>query len=535
MSSEMKRDLLRIKVGDIRAHFSSSSNKDGGQAYEILSDALAFGERNKKWKFWACFRCGERFPDAESHMQHVVQEHMGNLLPKIQPLLPPNVDSEWAEMLVACSWKPLDLTASVKMLEDQPKHKDSEFSGQVNHKEQIPDCWSDDLGSEEVWESIAEKKSFADGRNDDHKILNAGYRKCDTNVGSNVYNLPNSWPLSEDAERSKLLEKISCLFQMLSRHKCLATSHLHKVIQFTMEELQGLVPGSWILCCGLDQTPLCICFLGAAQLRKIVKFLQDLCHACGVGRSPEKISPDDASSRPRVSGCDERIMLNDDASCLLLDENLLPCDGLKDEVGAGSPVGSVDVQSGSDSLLSWVYAGPTSGEQLAAWYRIREEKSQQGMELLEYLEKEVGSLQNLCDKKYEHSGYEEALQGLEELCLEESKRREHATEFSHCSYDSILRKRRDELVEGESEAMFLSNRLEVEVISNILKEAENINANQFGFDETYGGVTSHLFDLEAGQDDWKSKDYLHQMDSCVEIAIQRQKEQVHLEVSICCI
>lgn len=532
MSSEIKRDLLRIKVSGIRAHFSRSSNKDGGQAYEILSDALAFGETNKRWKFWACFRCGERFPDAESHMQHVVQEHMGNLLPKIQPLLPPNVDSEWAEMLVTCSWKPLDLTASVRMLEDQSKHEDSEFSGLENHKGQIPDCWSDNFGSEEVWESLPENKSLVDSCNSDHKSLNVGYETCNSNVGSKVYSLPNSWPLLDDTERAKLLEKISCLFQMLVRHKCLATSHLHKVIQFTMEELQGLVPGSRILCCGLDQTPICICFLGAAQLRKIVKFLQDLCHACGVGRSPEKISPDDTGSRPQVPGCDERIMLNDDASCLLLDENLLLGDSFRDDVSSGSPVGSENiVQAGSDSLLSWIYAGPSSGEQLAAWSRIREEKSQQGMELLEYLEKEFGALQNLCDKKYEHSGYEEALQGLEELCLEESKKRERTTEFSHCSYDSILRKRRDELIEGESEVMFLSNRLEVEVISNILKEAENINANQFGFEETYGGVTSHLYDLEAGEDDWKSKDYLHQMDTCIEIAMQRQKEQVHLELS----
>lgn len=115
--------------------------------------------------------------------------------------------------------------------------------------------------------------------------------------------------------------------------------------------------------------------------------------------------------------------------------------------------------------------------------------------------------------------------------MEESKKREHVTEFSHCSYGAILRKRRDELVEGENEVMFLSNRLEIEVISNILKEAENINVNQFGFDESYGGVTSHLCDLEAGEDDWKSKDYLHQMDTCIEIAIQRQKEHITLELS----
>ncbi|PQQ08495.1 uncharacterized protein Pyn_19298 [Prunus yedoensis var. nudiflora] len=116
MSIDMKKELLRIRVSDLKAKFSSSKD---GLANEVLSEALAFAESNRSWKFWVCCRCNEKFVDSESHMHHVVQEHMGNLMPKMQSVLPQNVDNEWIEMLLNCSWKPLDVSAAVGMLRDQ--------------------------------------------------------------------------------------------------------------------------------------------------------------------------------------------------------------------------------------------------------------------------------------------------------------------------------------------------------------------------------------------------------------------------------
>uniref|UniRef100_A0A803L904 USP domain-containing protein n=1 Tax=Chenopodium quinoa TaxID=63459 RepID=A0A803L904_CHEQI len=534
LSSETKRGLLSIRVSDLRAHFSGPTSKDRGQGCEVLSEALEFGKANKTWKFWTCCRCGEKFSQADAHIQHVVQEHMGNQLSRVQTAVPQSVSNEWVEMLSSCSWKPLDLTASVRMLEDQSKSEDTEFSGMENHKERIDDCWNDTF--EEVWDSLPEKKSLADGFCESKEYdgdSNIECKTCDRKESSKVYSLTNSWPLSDDIERAKLLEKVSSLFQVLIRHKCLAVTHLHRVIHYTMEELQGLFPGSKILNSGVDDTPLCICFLGANQLKKLIKFLQDVSHACGVSRYPEKVTTDNASNRSQVSDCEERIMLSDDGSSLLLDENLLNFDGTRNDLGLGYSIGVSEksVQPGSDSFLSWIYAGSSSGEQIATWCRLREERSQQGMELLQMLEKEFGHLQSLCDRKFEHVSYEEALQGLEELCLEESKKREHNSDFSYRSYESLLRKRRDELVEGENVVMSVcSDRMELDAIANVLKEAENINTTQFGYEETYDGVTSHLCDLEAGEYDWRSKDYLHQLDTCIEMAIQKQKEQMNMEL-----
>lgn len=69
--------------------------------------------------------------------------------------------------------------------------------------------------------------------------------------------------------------------------------------------------------------------------------------------------------------------------------------------------------------------------------------------------------------------------------------------------------------------MFVSNRLELDVILNVLKEAENFNVNQFGYEDIYGGVIFYLCDLEVGEGDWKLKDYFYQMDICVDIVLQR--------------
>ncbi|KAK9669309.1 hypothetical protein RND81_13G122700 [Saponaria officinalis] len=536
-SSEMKRGLVSIRVADLRAHFDGLSSKDGGQAGKVLSEALEFCEINKSWKFWACCRCGETFADANVHIQHVVQQHLGNLSPKLQSVLPQSVDSEWEEMLIDCSWEPLDLTASVRMLEEQSKPEVSDFSGCETPKEQIDD--GDSVYSEETRKSFEEKrvedKCNATVREDggDDGDSNVHSKTCDTKVVCKTYNQKNIWPLSDDTECAKLLKKISSLFQVLLKEKCLTMTHLQTVIHYTREELQGLFPGSQILSCEVDQMPLCICFLGTSPLKKIVDFLQDLSYSCAFGRIPEEVHVDVTSHCLQVLNCKDRITLDESASSLQLDESLLHFNGVKDDVGSVSSIDDFGKggQSDFDPLLSWIYSGSHSAEQLATWSGIRKEKSQEGIQLLDMLGKEFVQLQNLCEKKLGLLGFEDVLQGLTELCLEEYKKREQVSEVSYRSYVSILQKRRDEIIEGDNEALYERNRLEMDAISNILKEVEGIHPSQYGYEDSHGGVASHLRDLEAGEEDWRSKDHLQQLDSCTESILQKQKELINVDIS----
>ncbi|KAK6920803.1 protein of unknown function DUF627, N-terminal, partial [Dillenia turbinata] len=540
MIVDKKRELLKIGVSDLKAHFGPSKD---GLANEVISEALSFAEINKTWKFWQCCRCSEKFCDSDAHMQHVVQEHMGNLMPKMQSVLPLGVDSEWSDMLLNCSWKPLDLSAAVKILQ-----KETECQGSRDEF-----CSRDSLEESkdsDIWDTSPEKNKFRGffNGNDvdggiDGKITNFEWRVSDENARSKVYSLADILPSADDPEGAKLLQKIHKIFQLLITHKYLAATHVSKVIQYTMDELQSLASGLELQNYGLEQTPICICFLGATQLKKILKFLQELSHSCGLGGYAEKTSPvDDHKSGTYGLEIKEKIVLNGDATCLLLDESLLPNEkspvidnaAVSDDTASTSAVLTSHengVLPNVDALLSWIFTGPSSREQLSSWVRIREEQSNQGMEILQTLEKEFYHLQNLCERKCDHLRYEEALQAVEDLCLEEGKKREDAAEFVRHSYETVLRKRREELVEGENDVMF-SARFELDAISNVLKEAESLNVNRFGFEETYGGMTSHLCDLVSGEEeDWRTKDYLNQLDTCIEVAIQRQKEQLSVELS----
>nr|XP_011464559.1 PREDICTED: uncharacterized protein LOC101311291 isoform X2 [Fragaria vesca subsp. vesca] len=523
MSVDMKKELLRIRVSDLKAKFSSSKD---GLANEVLSEAVAFAESSRSWNYWVCCRCNEKFVDPESHMHHVVNEHMGNLMPKMQSVLPPNVDNEWIEMLLTCSWKPLDVSAAIRMLRDQRKCRDPElvedfYSG--NHNKECEDCFKD------AWDESPEKEIIGDGPsnctvdgNIHEQVDHVECTECDEDNGPIAYSsLPGGWPLSDDPERMKLLERIHASFEVLIRHKYLAATHLNRVIQFTMDKLQT----SELLNHGVEQTPMCICFLGATHLTKILKFLQDLSHACGLGRYSEKSScamDDGNNTNQGVELIKERIILSGDASCLLLD--ISDCTS---SAGNGTPTDGTGLLSDSDALLSWIFAGPSSAEQLTSWMQTKEEKTQQGMEILQMLEKEFYHLQSLCERKCEHLKYEEALQAVEDLCVEEGKKRENATEFSNRSYEYVLRKRKEEL-ERENDMMFNASRIDLDAITNVLRDY------QFGYEETYGGVTSQLYDLESGEDDdWRAKDYLHQL-SKIDARIMRnvtgmQQLEVKLE------
>ena len=286
---------------------------------------------------------------------------------------------------------------------------------------------------------------------------------------------------------------------------------------------------------------MCICFLGASQLKKILQFLQELSHACGLGRYADKSSGpmndlQNISQGPEIK---ENIVLNGDASCLLLDECLLATRGtpgtaqgaVSDDV---TPPSSHDgISCDNDAFLSWIFSDSPIVDQLTSWVRTKEDKKQEGTEIIKMLDKEFYQLQTLCEKKSDRISYEEALQTVEDLCLEEGKKRENVGDFVQRSYESVLRKRREELIECENDVAYVSNRFELDAISNVLQEAEAMNVNQFGYEETYAGVTAQLCDLESGEEEeWRMKDYLHQMDGCIEIAIQKLKEHLSIEVSL---
>ncbi|XP_013624685.1 PREDICTED: uncharacterized protein LOC106330821 [Brassica oleracea var. oleracea] len=186
---EMKKELLRIKVSDLKSHFSASKD---GDANDIITEALSFCEANKTWRFWVCCKCSEKFKDSESYMQHIVGEHIGNVLPKMQMVLPQSLDSERIEMLLTSPWKPLDFPAAVKLRCSQQKIQNTEFNEfyAEDYMDDGDDCFQD------AWNDTSpEKEKIGDACN--------GYEKNESEKGRlpNPFYLPDEWPISDDPER----------------------------------------------------------------------------------------------------------------------------------------------------------------------------------------------------------------------------------------------------------------------------------------------------------------------------------------------
>lgn len=541
MTLQMKIDLLKISTSDIKEHCILLKD---ARASEVLLEAISFAEVRKRWKFWVCCSCSEKFSDSESHLKHVMQEHVGELSSDMKSVFPLSVNEEWVHMFLNCPWKPLDVGAAVEIVEKQSKSVAPSFfndSYQRNVQDEGKDCFTDS-----VQDSFPQDKEMNDGfRTGGHdSISNSIWKEGNKTTGCMPVSFLGNWPLSDDIECAKLLEKISSVLQLLIKHKCLAESHLSKMIQFAIGELQSLDSGSQLLSYSVDQTPLCICFLKAQELKKVYKFLQELSNSCGLGRYLEKDSSLDDSSSIRQSESTQKLVLDELNSFLILDEHFMPhkvfpgisLDAVTDDA-TSSVSASVAHENGvpfdADSFLSWIYTGSTSGDHLAQWTHANEQKANQGMEILQNLEKDFQHLQSLCERKIEHLSYDNALQTIEDICIEEGKRRDLVTDYVPQSFESVLRKRQEDLIKSDNDVMSEGNRFELDAISNVFKEAESLNINQFGFEETYVGMGTNLSDLESGEEDnWRSKNFLHQADSCIEVAIQRQKEHLSIEVSV---
>lgn len=530
MNTDQRLGFLLVGIADLKAHYASSS-KDTITS-DVLCEALNFFRSNDTWKFWVCCRCMDKFADCDAHVQHVMQKHMGNLSPKLQSVLPQEVNQEWIEMLLHGSWKPIDSTRAVKMLEDHVAKEhlssnDEYFDAcSSKAKECQYDYWS--LKKNSDFFSSPQQRQIMDGESE-------GVLSGTENGSTNFFeDASRTWPLADDSDRSNLLERIHTIFRLFIKHKSLSVSHLNKVIQFAMEEIQNLPSGLLLLNHALDQSPICICFLGGPQLRKVLKFLQDLSLSCGIGRYTEKdeVACDADKVDYTLEGLDG-ISLSYDSASLLLDGRLFHAkNGLRNIPNTSLLDDIIDRMPDADAIVSWLFLGSSCEEELSSWNCRKEEKSQQGLETLQILEKEIYLLQSLCERKCEHLSYEEALQAVENLCLEEFKKRDPSMKSSHESYEAILRKRLDELIDKENDVTCIVNRFELDAISNVLKEAQGLSISQFGYDEPLSAANSRLCEMNCSNDEeQRMNHYMQQADTCIEVAIQRQREQLSIELN----
>ncbi|XP_052197827.1 uncharacterized protein LOC127804830 isoform X2 [Diospyros lotus] len=475
MSIEEKRGLLELRISDLREHFSSIK---GSSVAKIFSEALNFALMNKNWKFWLCCLCTDKFINSELLLDHIEEDHEMNIQWEFQlGVVPEEVDAAWACMLVDGTWKPVHPSRAVKMIEEQSKCQSASL-----------------LGIKE-------------------------------------------WPLSDDIEREKLLERIFGLFRVLLTHGCLSMSHLDNVRQYAMNQLRNFVPAQQLCVYGLDQTPFCICFLGLSQLKKIFKFLLLLSNHCRLNMYSNK-DTDDKFNDQKVPEILERVVFNSDSSCLLLGENLLlgfPTQKHSCNAAAASDCCSgvctisdkeANIPPSDEDFIRWLYTCSPIEIQLASWIRQQDSVKTEGINIFIKMEKAYSKIQEMCVTKGELLSHFGALQAIQAICVKELEKRKQGGDCVPQSYASLLRRHQEVLVGSDKDAVTCSSRVELDAISSILAETESQNVNQLKWEEGLICISSWPSEVE-------SSEHLNQEDACIRIAIQRKIEQQFMQLSKC--
>ncbi|KAL6325268.1 hypothetical protein AAG906_023113 [Vitis piasezkii] len=469
ISFDQKRRLLNVRIGDLIEYFGSNEYVEEAL---IFCEAMSFAKDNKSWKFLGCCFCSQRFKELIPYLKHLEVQHLRNvkvLAPEMMSMLPLELNSYWVDMLLKDRWKPVDTSAALKMIESGPK---GELSCTVG----------------------GDRESHGGEVGGDQNIKEV------------------------DGEKG---------------HNYLSERLLKVLIKYSLEKLQTLVPELEPLIQGLDQTPLCLCFLQVPQLKYVYNYLEDLVRLCRLDFRSEK---DGSVAETPRGGFDikHRIGLSSESVSLLLDKHsnrgavdfFTYHDNIADD--ASSVAFTVDnleddALPGSDSLAAWIFGGPSNEQQLTSWARALQEKKHQAIDILSILEKEFPEYKSLCDSKCIHLRQEEAFQAVENILAEEFTKRRENLEFVPQGYEVLLKKRQEELARTSND-VFGSDAAEFTFISKVLKEVEALSLG-------VAGGTSHLSDQESAQEDESEtfEDLLEQ-DSLLEMAVQDQKEEVSLKL-----
>ncbi|KAI5055394.1 hypothetical protein GOP47_0028915 [Adiantum capillus-veneris] len=567
LGSTEREKMLEVDLDALKQQYSSPKTSF---TLELLSEALEFAQEKKTWRFWVCCSCEERFIDGHEHAEHVMHKHIDSLSPKLRRLLPHEIDQDIVDQIMAEDCQPYDGPAAIKLLIESCQVGVEEASI-IGHL--CPSVESN--GFHCLVEANAPSKEtnldisvgsldrvFGDSSDgsavrgplfspDNEKTeLEAPMKACDGKCqrSKKILRIGRDFkrhelPLADDEERVKLLQKIFNLFGILIRNKCLASDHMEKIVQYALDELQSFIPDSSVQY-EFNHSPIYVRFLPAPQLRRVFNYLRELANACGLDQPLDSV-PSSVSPNEEEDVILDRLFLNGDFTSLTLDERLLKGTSTDHAPKLLSSSHEVDphplslntakdgeVVSQTDLQLSWVYQKADYEFESASWRQYREARMQQGRDILRALEKEFLSLQSFCDRKREHLQYEEAIIMAETLCIEELKKRELKVDGSFLGHEAVLRKYQQELLENRATGLSPQQKLELEVIRSILREAQTINLPQFSYDGAISVTASRLSDSDDEEEDsWRVPDFVPQLDPCIEVAIQRQKERCTSEVN----
>lgn len=118
MNDEKKLSLLQVKVKDLEEHLTNR------KANDLLLEAMDCIEKWGNWKCWFCYEDSKKFGDRESFMLHLYDMHDLMIQDDILSVcLPAIVDERSHQMIVSDDWKPSDIKAAIRIMENMSRLK----------------------------------------------------------------------------------------------------------------------------------------------------------------------------------------------------------------------------------------------------------------------------------------------------------------------------------------------------------------------------------------------------------------------------
>ncbi|KAF8107724.1 hypothetical protein N665_0118s0087 [Sinapis alba] len=412
MSVEAKKNFMKVSISKLRSYVERLHGEEGKDALEEVLDSARTG---KKWRFYMCRTCSQKFFHVKKFRNHLEQEHGAKFKPARRKLMPQLVNEMWVDMILVGGWEPVDAVAAAEMIKTRLEYV----------------------------------KRF---------VYENGWSK--------------DWPLAADEERSKLLKEIQFLLVSLWERKVLPFTTLEWMMEFPILA-QFEVTESLIIECGLVGTLQRICFWDCHELKRILdllkpnKFERDdgtylVCRAVerlwGLTRVKEKIEFDDQFSSMLL---DKRLLRGKIAS--FDDEGTI--DVCKYDY-------YVKTHPQGDDIITWLLDYPSIEGSFEFPRSVRAHNLDIWVAILGAIHYTCRDLASKYVKKLENLDYYRALIDAENLCTNEDERRRIAPEGEgDILYASVLGDMCEELKTDDGAAP--SRLVLVFVVRDILEGASH--------------------------------------------------------------
>ncbi|KAF3954843.1 hypothetical protein CMV_019864 [Castanea mollissima] len=442
MSMELKKDLLRIRIEDLKLHFAKNASPEAVAVAEEVMQAVEYVKISQNWKFSTCCLCNVRIFNTEWFAEHMKREHLRTLSYELR-LLEPEIVIDLVNTTESRDWKPVDVVAAKKMMEDLSRNKHGD-------------------------EGLHESKLFMNQKD---------------------------WPYCQNSRRGAVIDKIRARLHVFLKIRCFVSNHFRGYMFLIMQMLKKQIPVQLLKEHYMNQTPLSVCLLDISELYCVLEFLDDLDNTCGLQRLYKSVNKDVV----RGELCDayhEKIVFNEDFSCVVFDKRMLRGELVVTNDGA-AVASSADAEielnddECNDTSVNWLLKGSTDiGEQLKLWTSFRETSISQGKEFFKIYEAEFERIQNICEKKAQYLRELNVLQNLESICVKEDKRREDSG-YTPVSYEYLLseQRRQTERTNGDN--------FESDIIWNIFEETRVDSKIKLAIKKQIHKIISKLYKLDA--------------------------------------